>query len=122
MSELRSRAIGELEPSIAIVGSGPAGCYTAQMLRKRWAAAQIVVFERLPRSIRTVTLRRVPGPPGHEGGRSAIRSAVHRRRRAPDRQRRSGKACFDRSAPGCIRHRGCCGGARGGSPPPRRRR
>jgi len=26
---------GTVEPTIAIVGSGPSGCYTAQFLRKR---------------------------------------------------------------------------------------
>lgn len=35
-------------PSIAVIGSGPAGCYLAHFLRKRWPAAQIVVFDRLP--------------------------------------------------------------------------
>lgn len=35
-------------PSIAIVGSGPSGCYIAQFLRKRWRDAEIVVFDRLP--------------------------------------------------------------------------
>ena len=35
-------------PSIAIVGSGPSGCYVAQALRKAWAEAPISVFERLP--------------------------------------------------------------------------
>lgn len=35
-------------PTVAIVGSGPAGCYTAQMLRKRWPDAPITVFDRLP--------------------------------------------------------------------------
>lgn len=34
-------------PTIAIVGSGPAGCYSAQFLRKRFAASEIVVFDRL---------------------------------------------------------------------------
>lgn len=34
-------------PTIAIVGSGPAGCYTAQNLRKALPHAQINVFERL---------------------------------------------------------------------------
>lgn len=33
-------------PRIAIVGAGPAGCYTAQFLRKRWPAADITVFDR----------------------------------------------------------------------------
>ena len=34
-------------PTIAIVGSGPSGCYTAQFLRKRWPAAEIAIFDRL---------------------------------------------------------------------------
>ena len=34
-------------PTIAIVGSGPSGCYIAQFLRKRWPAAEIVIFDRL---------------------------------------------------------------------------
>ena len=34
-------------PTIAIVGSGPSGCYTAQFLRKRWPAAEITIFDRL---------------------------------------------------------------------------
>ncbi|AMM18916.1 hypothetical protein AX769_00630 [Frondihabitans sp. PAMC 28766] len=34
-------------PTIAIVGSGPSGCYTAQFLRKKWHGAEIVVFDRL---------------------------------------------------------------------------
>ncbi|TFD68880.1 FAD-dependent oxidoreductase [Cryobacterium ruanii] len=33
--------------SIAIVGSGPAGCYVAHFLRKRWPTCEIVIFERL---------------------------------------------------------------------------
>jgi len=36
-----------LQPSIAIVGSGPSACYSAQMLRKHWKTAQIVLIERL---------------------------------------------------------------------------
>ena len=35
------------EPTVAIVGSGPAGCYTAQFLRKAWRDAEIVIFDRL---------------------------------------------------------------------------
>lgn len=34
-------------PTIAIVGSGPSGCYLAQFLRKRWAEAEITIFDRL---------------------------------------------------------------------------
>lgn len=33
---------------IAIVGSGPAGCYTAQALRKLLPEARIVIFDRMP--------------------------------------------------------------------------
>lgn len=36
------------QPHIAIVGSGPAGCYTAQGLRKDWPDAEITVIDRLP--------------------------------------------------------------------------
>lgn len=35
-------------PSVAIVGSGPSGCFTAQFLRKAWPEAEITVFEALP--------------------------------------------------------------------------
>jgi len=35
-------------PKIAIVGSGPAGCYVAQSLRKLQPQAELCVFERLP--------------------------------------------------------------------------
>ncbi len=38
---------GTVEPTIAIVGSGPSGCYTAQFLRKRWPTAEIVIIDRL---------------------------------------------------------------------------
>lgn len=32
---------------VAIVGSGPSGCYTAQFLRKTWADADIAIYDRL---------------------------------------------------------------------------
>lgn len=35
-------------PTIAIVGSGPSGCYSAQFLRKKWPGAKVAVFEALP--------------------------------------------------------------------------
>ncbi len=35
-------------PTVAIVGSGPSGCYTAQFLKKTWADAEITIFEALP--------------------------------------------------------------------------
>ncbi|NQX26621.1 FAD-dependent oxidoreductase [Microbacteriaceae bacterium VKM Ac-2854] len=34
-------------PTIAVIGSGPSGCYTAQFLRKRWRDAEITIFDRL---------------------------------------------------------------------------
>lgn len=37
-----------VEPTIAVVGSGPAGCYAAQFLRKKWPDADITIFEALP--------------------------------------------------------------------------
>ncbi|GAA4664308.1 FAD-dependent oxidoreductase [Frondihabitans cladoniiphilus] len=38
---------GAGSPTVAIVGSGPSGCYTAQFLRKHWRDSEIVVFDRL---------------------------------------------------------------------------
>lgn len=35
------------QPRIAIVGSGPSGCYTAQFLRKTWADSDIAIYDRL---------------------------------------------------------------------------
>ncbi|CAG74975.1 probable oxidoreductase [Pectobacterium atrosepticum SCRI1043] len=40
--------MSELTPTIAIVGSGPAGCYSAQFLKKSIPSAEITVFEALP--------------------------------------------------------------------------
>ncbi|WP_017792084.1 cytochrome P450 [Leucobacter salsicius] len=37
-----------LAPRVAIVGSGPAGCFTAQAIHKRFPQAKIDVFDRLP--------------------------------------------------------------------------
>jgi len=37
-----------MKPCIAIVGSGPSACYSAQMLRKHWKEAPIVLIDRLP--------------------------------------------------------------------------
>lgn len=34
-------------PSVAIVGSGPSGCYLAQSLRKAWPESEITVFDQL---------------------------------------------------------------------------
>src|SRR5262249_15031586 len=35
-------------PTVAIVGSGPSGCYTAEFLRKELPDAEITIFEALP--------------------------------------------------------------------------
>lgn len=35
-------------PAIAVLGSGPSGCYTAQFLRKKWPNAEITILEALP--------------------------------------------------------------------------
>ncbi|MGY0541488.1 FAD-dependent oxidoreductase [Nocardioides sp. YJ-D4] len=35
-------------PTVAVVGSGPSGCYAAQMVRKQWPDAVVTVFDRLP--------------------------------------------------------------------------
>jgi ferredoxin/flavodoxin---NADP+ reductase len=37
-----------LAPSVAVIGSGPSGCYTAQFLRKELPDAEITIFEALP--------------------------------------------------------------------------
>jgi ferredoxin--NADP+ reductase len=38
----------ETAAKIAIVGSGPSGCYSAQFLRKAWPMAEITIFDSLP--------------------------------------------------------------------------
>jgi NADPH-dependent glutamate synthase beta chain and related oxidoreductases len=38
----------EMTPTVAIIGSGPSGCYCAQFLRKSLPVAEITVFEALP--------------------------------------------------------------------------
>ena len=35
-------------PTVAIIGSGPSGCYIAQALRREWQDAEITLIERLP--------------------------------------------------------------------------
>lgn len=34
-------------PSVAIIGSGPSGCYLAQSLRKAWPESEITIFDQL---------------------------------------------------------------------------
>jgi ferredoxin--NADP+ reductase len=38
----------ETAAKIAVVGSGPSGCYSAQFLRKAWPTAEITIFDSLP--------------------------------------------------------------------------
>lgn len=57
-------------PSIAIVGSGPSGCYAAQALRKHWADAQIVLIDRLPVPYGLV---RYGVAPDHQGTKAVTR-------------------------------------------------
>lgn len=47
-TEMRPTDPGVAAPRVAIVGSGPAGCFTAQAVRRSFPAAEIDVFERLP--------------------------------------------------------------------------
>ncbi|QDK97511.1 hypothetical protein FM020_06280 [Acinetobacter tandoii] len=35
-------------PKVAIIGSGPSGCYAAEFMRKKWSFAEISIFESLP--------------------------------------------------------------------------
>ncbi|GAA1292090.1 MAG: FAD-dependent oxidoreductase [Brevibacterium sp.] len=57
-------------PTIAIVGSGPSGCYLASFLRKRWADAEIVIFDKLPTPY---GLARFGVAPDHLGTRAVVR-------------------------------------------------
>jgi ferredoxin/flavodoxin---NADP+ reductase len=34
-------------PTIAVIGTGPSGCYAAQAFRREWAESEIVMFDRL---------------------------------------------------------------------------
>lgn len=61
---------GDRKPHIAIVGSGPAGCYTAQALVKDWPRADITVIDRLPVPYGLV---RYGVAPDHQGTKSVIR-------------------------------------------------
>ncbi|MFM6967975.1 MAG: FAD-dependent oxidoreductase [Microbacteriaceae bacterium] len=51
-------------PSIAIVGSGPSGCYTAQFLRKQFPDSPITIFDRLPVRYGLVRFGVAPDHPG----------------------------------------------------------
>lgn len=55
---------------VAIIGSGPAGCYTAQFLRKALPDAEITIFERLPVPFGLV---RYGVAPDHQGTKAVTR-------------------------------------------------
>lgn len=57
-------------PRVAIVGSGPAGCFTAQALRRTFPGAEIDVFDRLPVPFGLV---RYGVAPDHQGTKSVAR-------------------------------------------------
>ncbi|WP_271408607.1 FAD-dependent oxidoreductase [Pseudomonas sp. Q1-7] len=57
-------------PTVAIVGTGPSGCYVAQALRKAWPGAEIAMFDRLPVPYGLV---RYGVAPDHSGTKSVIR-------------------------------------------------
>lgn len=61
---------GSTSPTIVVVGSGPSGCYSAQFLRKRWPAAEIVMIDRLTTPY---GLARFGVAPDHLGTRAITR-------------------------------------------------
>lgn len=54
----------EQKPRLAVVGSGPSGCYTAQALRRKSPDAEIVVFDSLPTPYGLVRYGVAPDHPG----------------------------------------------------------
>ncbi|MEW1931314.1 FAD-dependent oxidoreductase [Rhodococcus sp. NPDC079359] len=52
------------QPSVAIIGSGPSGCYLAQFLRKQWRESEIVIFDRLDTPYGLVRYGVAPDHPG----------------------------------------------------------
>ena len=57
-------------PTIAIVGSGPSGCYAAQFLRKAYTGAEIVIFDRLAERYGLV---RYGVAPDHQGTKAVTK-------------------------------------------------
>lgn len=51
-------------PTIAVIGSGPSGCYVAQALRREWADSEITVIDRLPAPYGLVRYGVAPDHPG----------------------------------------------------------
>ena len=56
--------------NIAIIGSGPSGCYIADMLSKKVADAQVDIFDRLPTPFGLV---RAGVAPDHQGTKNIVR-------------------------------------------------
>ncbi|NKF28118.1 FAD-dependent oxidoreductase [Pseudomonas sp. BGM005] len=56
-------------PTVAIVGSGPSGCYVAQALQKKWPEVQITILEALPAPYGLV---RYGIAADHQGSKSVI--------------------------------------------------
>lgn len=56
--------IATTQPSVAIVGSGPSGCYLAQFLRKQWRESEIVIFDQLDTPYGLVRYGVAPDHPG----------------------------------------------------------
>ncbi|GAA1653323.1 ferredoxin [Mycolicibacterium murale] len=57
-------------PSIAVIGSGPSGCYVAQFLGKQWPNADITIFERLPTPYGLI---RYGVAPDHQGSKAVTK-------------------------------------------------
>jgi ferredoxin/flavodoxin---NADP+ reductase len=51
-------------PTIAVIGSGPSGCYVAQALRREWADSEITIIDRLPVPYGLVRYGVAPDHPG----------------------------------------------------------
>lgn len=58
-----------MTPSIAVIGSGPSGCYAAQFFRRKWPDSEIVIFEALPVPYGLI---RYGVAPDHQGNKSVI--------------------------------------------------
>lgn len=71
MSSIRPALTGQGDgPSIAVVGSGPSGCYVTQFLVKQWPNADVTVFERLPTPYGLI---RYGVAPDHQGSKAVTK-------------------------------------------------
>lgn len=66
---MNSASLG-VPPTIAVVGSGPSGCYSAQFLRKAWPTSEIAVFDALPTPYGLI---RYGVAPDHQGTKAVTR-------------------------------------------------